>query len=69
MVAICLNLPASMHLSTFDAKWRVLTEHASLVLCCLFDRQRSTAVKLHCTTQIRSPSAGFQAGPSFPTFS
>jgi len=50
LVVIYLNLPASMRLFTLDTNGGYLLCMRLAVTWYFFDRQRSTAIKLHCLT-------------------
>ena len=52
IVVIYLNLPASMRLFTFDTNGMYLVSMCLAVMWYFFNRQRLTAIKLHCITEI-----------------
>jgi len=48
IVVIYLNLPASLRLFTFDTNGGYLLSMGLAVTWYFFDRQKSTAINLHC---------------------
>ena len=50
IVVVYLNLPASFRLFTFDTNGGYLLSMRLAVTWYFFDRQRLTAIKLHCIT-------------------